>query len=108
MRHMLPKVLALCALGQSRSRWLAEYLQGLGYDAAWAGVSAPDRAAVQAAIDAADVLVTAHPTIEDALRRFFRTDGKAVVSLDAPDWGEVPAEELRAVLLARLRERLPL
>ena len=79
------KILVLCAYGQNRSRYLAEYLATKGFETDFDGVKNEDKETVQAKIAWADaVIAVTHDIHEKALASFDFT-GKKVFALDVDD-----------------------
>lgn len=79
------KVLVLCAYGQNRSRYVAKYLSEKGYETDFDGVQNSDRDAVQAKIDAADVIITVSADVHAGLVHNFNLDDKRVIEIDVDD-----------------------
>ena len=80
------KILTVCNWGMNRSRHLADYLRGKGYDADFAGINVNSKNRVsQERVLEADVLVFVLPWIFDDFKREFFTDKQRVIVLNVDD-----------------------
>lgn len=82
------KILVLCAFGKNRSRHLAGYLKSLGYDTDFAG-TIQNTESTQDKINEADILITVHPSVFNALEHNFYSEGKRIIKLDIEDRPEM-------------------
>lgn len=89
-------ILIFCHFGQNRSRYLAEYLVGLGYDdVVFAGIKDPDREKIQKEIDQADVIITVSDHICDELRETYRLHDARLICLHVEDRPEMILPDYR-------------
>ncbi|OGI14892.1 hypothetical protein A3K63_01655 [Candidatus Micrarchaeota archaeon RBG_16_49_10] len=91
------KVLCLCGGGVFRSKYLAEYLENMGYHTSYAGVdiSCVKNPASQTMVDRADVVILVHPWIKNALgdrkengmtgKGYVDLEGKKIITLNVRD-----------------------
>jgi len=85
------KVLCVCTMGQNRSKYLAEYLQGLGYETRYGGVgpclfdSKPVNEVNPEDVEWADIIITARPKHKPILFDKYNTKNKRIITLDVSD-----------------------
>jgi len=83
-------ILIFCHFGQNRSRYLAEYLVGLGYeDVVFAGIKDPDREKIQKEIDQANVIITVSDHVRDELRGTYQLHDARLIDLQVEDRPEM-------------------
>ena len=78
------KILVLCAYGQNRSRYLAEYLATKGFETDFDGVK-NDEEAVQAKINWAETIIAVTHDIHERALVDFDFKGKKLFALDVDD-----------------------
>lgn len=118
-------ILIFCHFGQNRSRYLAEYLIGLGYtDVVFAGIKDPDQEKIQKEIDQADVIIAVPNHVCDELRRTYQLHDARLICLQVEDrpemilpdhrhlegeeWTAFQQEYVYPALKAQLDRHLPL
>jgi hypothetical protein len=106
------KILVLCQFGMNRSKHLAGYLSGKGYDTSYGGVR-EDRGLLQDKIDDSDVIVTVHPSVAKALRADSNIGERRVIELDVEDregndWMNYQTNGVYQKLVAAMDEYLPI
>ena len=80
------KILAVCYMGMNRSKYLAEYLRGKGYECDYAGILPETKNLVsQERVDGADVLIFIQPRIQEKFLWEFKTKGQRIITLDVED-----------------------
>lgn len=84
------RILIFCHFGQNRSRYLAEYLVGLGYtDVVFAGIKDPDQEKIQKEIDRANVIVTVSQHVHDELCERYHLHDQRMIGLQVEDRPEM-------------------
>jgi len=74
----------MCAFGQNRSRFLAEYLATKGFETDYDGVNNENREDVQRKIDWADIVISVSPDVHEQTMSF-NISGKRIFVLDVDD-----------------------
>jgi hypothetical protein len=79
------KILVLCMFGMNRSKYLAEYLKGKGFETDYDGVNNENWEAVQEKINWSDTVITVSHDTHEKARMDFDFVGKKVYTLDVED-----------------------
>jgi len=85
------KVLCICTMGLNRSKYLAKYLKGKGYNTRYGGIGPcridpyPANPAKKQDIAWADVIITARDKHKPILLKDFGAKGKKIISLEISD-----------------------
>jgi predicted protein tyrosine phosphatase len=111
-------ILVLCSYGRNRSAYLASFLKRRGYrHVEYGGVDIESHIAIVRKLAAADVVITVHGKIANALRKGFDLAGKRIVELDVDDsttnlsgvrWTEFQKRHVYPKLEEQIERYLPL
>ncbi len=108
-------ILTVCQFGMNRSRYLAEYLNSLGYNTIYGGVREEPNV-LQSKIDQADIIISVTPEITDKLHTF-NLSSRKVIGLDVNDktdslsgdaWCSFQSSSVYPRLKAQIDKHLPL
>jgi predicted protein tyrosine phosphatase len=110
------KLLCVCAKGQNRSRYLAEYLNKEGYDTRYGGVEGYDKTPGQAPnqlkqedVDWAEIIIIVRERLKAIFEKQFETNEKRIIVLDISDLtGEGKGETTKESLRKAIKPYLPL
>jgi predicted protein tyrosine phosphatase len=80
------RILIVCSQGQNRSRYLAGYLKGKGFDTDYGGVDPEGyNPLTQEQVDQSDIIIAVRAHIKDSLIERFDIKGKKVIALEVLD-----------------------
>ncbi len=92
------KVLCVCTMGLNRSKYLADYLKGKGYEARYGGVGPcridpfPKNPIKQEDVEWADIIITARKKHKPILIKSYNAKNKKIIVLDITDSRKAMAE----------------
>ena len=97
MKH--PRVLCVCRMGQNRSKYLAKYLKGKGYNTRYGGVGHGriDKIAHtpinQKDVDWADIIIVVRKPLNKYLKKEYKVSKKKIIVIDVTDSRRIIGEK---------------
>jgi len=80
------RILVICYMGMNRSKYLADYLTGLGFKADCAGILPETKnLATQEKIDQSDILIFVMPRIKEKFLKQYKINKQEIITLDVED-----------------------